>query len=211
MASTGNIAGIILCGGRSRRMGGGTKPLLPLGSKPMLAHIVARVAPQVAVLAINANGDPSPYTFTSLPVIPDGLADFPGPLAGILAGIHWANTLPGCDSLLSVAGDTPFFPPDLVQRLSEAAPQADRIAVAVSAGRRHPVFALWPLSLREDLERFLKSGIGKVAAFIDSHPAVDVEFPAFMTKSGRAVDPFFNVNTLAELDTAHRILEAIAA
>ena len=209
MASTGKIAGIILCGGRSSRMGGGDKPLLPLGGKPMLAHIVARLAPQVAAVAINANGDPSRLAFASLPMVPDNLADFPGPLAGILAGMHWASTLPGCDRILSVAGDTPFFPPNLVRRLSEAAPENDTIAVAASAGRRHPVFALWPLSVREDLERFLKSGNGKVIAFIDSHRGVDVGFPAVIAKDGRAVDPFFNVNTPADLDEAQGMFESL--
>ena len=177
----------------------------------MLAHIVERLAPQVSEVAINANGDPSRFAAsTRCRWYADSLPDFPGPFAGILAGIDWASALPGCDRILSVAGDTPFFPPNLVQRLSEAAPKADRITVAAGAGRRHPMFALWPLSIRDELERFLKSGNSKVSAFIDLQRPIDVEFPAMIAKDGRAIDPFFNVNTPADLDEAQGIFESLA-
>jgi molybdopterin-guanine dinucleotide biosynthesis protein A len=207
MASSDDIAGIILCGGRSSRMGGGDKPLLPLSGRPILAHIVERFVPQVSVMAISANGDPSRYDFASLPILPDGMPDSPGPLAGILAGMDWASALPGCGRILSVAGDTPFFPADLACRLRDSTGDEDAIAVAASAGRRHPVFALWPLSIRNELEAFLKSGFNKVSAFIDMNRAINVEFPILTTHNGRTIDPFFNVNTPADLDEAGRMLE----
>jgi molybdopterin-guanine dinucleotide biosynthesis protein A len=210
MASSADTVCIILCGGRSSRMGGGDKPLLPLGGRPMLAHIVERIRPQVSAAAISSNGNPSRYAFASLPVIPDSQPDSPGPLAGILAGMDWASALPGCNRILSVAGDTPFFPSDLARRLGDSTQDENAIAVAASAGRRHPVIALWPLSIRNDLERFLKSGFNKVSAFVDMNRVIHVEFPALTMPGGRSIDPFFNVNTPADLDEARRILERMA-
>jgi molybdenum cofactor guanylyltransferase len=205
MTTTADIAGVILCGGRSSRMGGGDKSLQRIGGKPMLARIIDRLQPQLDRLALNANGDPTRFKLYGLPVLSDSLPDFPGPLAGILAGMEWASALPGVSHLVSVAGDTPFFPRDLVKRLvAVSAPR--NITVASSAGRRHPVFALWPIGLRDDLALFLGSGNSKVSAFIDRHDPIDVEFP-LATTGGASFDPFFNINTPGDLEEAHRILE----
>ncbi|MGB3833937.1 MAG: NTP transferase domain-containing protein, partial [Mesorhizobium sp.] len=117
----GNMAGIILAGGLSRRMGGGDKGLLMLGDRPLLAHIAARLAPQVQAMALNANGEPERFRDLGLPVVPDTVPGFPGPLAGVLAGLDWAAANTQCQAIVTAAGDTPFFPPDLAARLAAAA------------------------------------------------------------------------------------------
>lgn len=187
-------------------MGGGDKGLELIGDRPMLSHIIDRLRPQLDRLALNANGDPARFAAFGLPVVADGSPNFPGPLAGILAGMDWGGTLPACTHVVSIAGDTPFFPRDLVKRLAARSNSPRSISVASSNHRRHPVFALWPIDLRDDLSLFLQSGNGKVSAFLDQHATVDVEFPL---AKGRDVtfDPFFNVNTPGDLDEAQRILE----
>lgn len=203
-----DIAGLILCGGRSSRMGGGDKGLLLLGGSSILSRIAERLGP-IRPLAISANGDPARFSAFPLPVLADTVPGYAGPLAGILAGMLWAAGQ-GCGRLLTVAGDTPFFPADLAWRLATAAAgQPDRIAVASSNGRRHPVFALWPTALRDDLKHFLaESGTGKVNTFIDLHDPVDVAFP-LAEHHGRSIDPFFNVNTPVDLAEARRIAQML--
>src|SRR5690349_23217899 len=140
-------AGVLLAGGLSRRMGGGDKCLRMLGGRPILEHIVERARPQVAALALNANGDPGRFAAFGLPVVADGIPDFAGPLAGVLAGLDWAAAqVPGAAWVASFAGDAPFLPCDLVARLHEAiAGDGADLACARSAGQAHPVFGLWPV------------------------------------------------------------------
>lgn len=213
----GPHAGIILAGGLGRRMGGGDKPLLTIGGKTMLAHVIERLRTQVDKSMLNANGDPARFSAFGLPVVPDPLPDFPGPLAGILAGMRWsASELPRARSIVTVAADTPFYPTDLVQRLSEACRGGgEAIALAASRAGVHPVFGLWPVSLADALERFLRTGgSGKILTFADRHDRLDVPFDDLVLPNGDPVDPFFNVNTpedaeRAELIAAH--LERAAA
>lgn len=205
---TKEIAGVILAGGQSRRMGGGDKGLLALGGGTLLDHVVARFAPQVGPLVLSANGDPARFARFRLPVFADTVKGFAGPLAGILTGLEWAVANTTCEALVTAAGDTPFLPENLVQRLAAAVDERpSTIAVACSGGKRHPTFALWPLELREALRRFLvDEGIRRVSAFIDRHDFVDVEFP--MLTSGRHLhDPFFNINTSDDLVRAERLLQ----
>jgi len=151
-----DIAGIILAGGLSRRMGGGDKTLLALGGRPLLDHVVARLTPQVGSLALNANGDPARFAASGLSVLADTVEGHAGPLAGILTGLEWAAANTASEALVTAAGDTPFLPADLVATLvAAAAGRPGSIAVASSGGRRHPTFALWPLGLRQALRRFL--------------------------------------------------------
>ncbi|WP_442577717.1 molybdenum cofactor guanylyltransferase MobA [Mesorhizobium sp. ASY16-5R] len=203
-----DIAGIILCGGRSSRMGGGDKSLRPLGGSTLLSRIVARLGP-IRPLAISANGDPARFAAFGLPILPDTVPGFAGPLAGILTGMQWAAEQ-GCGRLLTIAGDTPFFPTDLAGRLVAASASSPAsIGVAASNGRRHPVFALWPTALRDDLQRFLaESGTGRVNTFIDLHDPIDTAFPLF-ERDGQTFDPFFNVNTPADLAEAVRIAQMV--
>lgn len=200
MTTTQGIAGVILAGGRSTRMGGGDKGLLALAGRPMLAHVIARFAPQVAVLALNANGDAARFARFGLPVLADSLPGYPGPLAGVLAGLDWAAEL-GFSSVVSVAADTPFLPTDLVARLAAgrftqaASPDADRIL------RRHPTVALWPVALREDLRQALQRGARKVGRWAADKGAVPVAFHEHP-------DPFLNINTPEDLALAERRFRA---
>lgn len=190
-----DVAGIILAGGLSSRMGGGDKSLLELGGRRLLDHVICRAGPQVAVLAINANGDPGRFTAIDLPVVPDDVADFPGPLAGILAGMGWARrTLSGCRWLASFAGDSPLIPPNLVARLQDAAEaQGAEIACAASGGQVHPVVALWSVGLEEDLRHALvEEDIRRIRRWTSRYRVAEVEWDV------EPVDPFFNVNTPEE-------------
>jgi molybdopterin-guanine dinucleotide biosynthesis protein A len=207
MTAAAGIAGIVLAGGRATRLGGGDKPLRPLGGRPMLAHILERLEPQVRPLAISANGDPTRLAEYGLPVLADdGPGGQAGPLAGILSGMRWAK-VEGDKKMLTVAGDTPFFPLDLAARLSQAvAGRADHVAVAASGGRRHPVFALWPVSLEADLSEFLaESATFSVSAFLEKHETVSVDFP-MASAAGKTIDPFFNVNTPEDLAEAEAVM-----
>ena len=204
------IAGIVLAGGRSTRMGGGDKGLSMLAGRPILAHVLSRLHPQVQRLALNANGDPSRFDAFGLPVVPDTVEGFAGPLAGVLSGLEWAAAEPSVEMVVSAAADTPFLPENLVERLAAAVEgKAGTVAVACSGGRRHPVFALWPVSLRVSLAQALLAGERRVFAFLDAHESVDVEFPP--EHWGRyPVDPFFNINTPPDLAEAERLLEGRA-
>jgi len=197
-----SIAGIVLAGGQSRRMGGGDKCLRLLAGRPILAHIIARARPQVMALALNANGEAARFAAFGLPVVADSIADFAGPLAGVLAGLDWAAaTQPQCSHVASFAGDAPFFPLDLVERLRAALEDGRHdLACAASAGRAHPVFGLWPVALREDLRRALAvEAVHKVDVWTARHRLATVEFAA------APIDPFFNANRPEDLAEAERL------
>jgi molybdopterin-guanine dinucleotide biosynthesis protein A len=198
--------GLVLAGGQSRRMGGGDKALLRLGGRTLLDHVVERFRPQVAGVVINANGDPARFAGFGLPVVADGVPDFAGPLAGVLAGLDWAAVhRPDLSHVASVATDAPFLPKDLVSRLAAALSEADAdLACAASGCRAHPVLGLWPVRLREDLRGALTGdGIRKVDLWTARHKLVTVPF------ADRPVDPFFNANRPADLDAAAALLAAI--
>ncbi|WP_170589447.1 molybdenum cofactor guanylyltransferase MobA [Ruegeria arenilitoris] len=207
--------GVILAGGLATRMGGGDKGVLQLGGQSLLAHVIDRLAPQVAGLALNANGDPARFADLGLPVLPDSIAGYAGPLAGVLAGLDWAAGR-GADCIVTAAADTPFFPRDLVDRLMRAAQgQAHPLALATTprtgdealksgGGRRvnrHPTFGLWPVALRDDLRAALTDGLRKVVLWTDRHDGREALFPA------DPFDPFFNVNTPEDLIRAQHLLE----
>ncbi len=186
-------------------MGGGDKGLLPLGDATLLDHVFARLAPQCAGLAINANGDPARFARFEVPVLADPLPDFPGPLAGVLAGLDWAAEQ-GAEAIVTAAADTPFLPRDLVTCLRDAATEKGApIALAASpdeAGvqRRHPTFGLWSVGLREDLRAELTRGQRKIVLWTDQHDAATALFPV------GTFDPFFNVNTPEDVARAQAIL-----
>lgn len=205
-----DVAGIILAGGQSRRMGGGDKSLLPLGSGCVLDQVVSRFGPQIGSLALSANGDPSRFSRFGLPVLADMVTGFAGPLAGILTGLEWAAANTACGAIVTAAGDTPFLPRDLVERLAVAADQRPgSIAVACSAGKRHPTFALWPTDCRDALRRFLVDEDNRrVSAFIDRYSFVEVEFPVLQS-AGQPIDPFFNINEPDDLARAERLLQSM--
>ncbi|MFU1476316.1 molybdenum cofactor guanylyltransferase MobA [Roseovarius sp. C7] len=192
--------GIILAGGLATRMGGGDKTMLPLGGTPILHRIIDRIAPQVETLALNANGDVARFAQTGLPVLPDSIEGYAGPLAGVLAGLDWAAEQ-GAETVVSVAGDTPFFPCDLVPRLLLAAEgMAHPLVLARTPDGRQPTFGLWPVALRDDLRAALTDGLRKVVMWTDAHGGRE----ALFDDPGA---PFFNVNTPDDLARAHEMLE----
>jgi molybdopterin-guanine dinucleotide biosynthesis protein A len=198
------IAGVILAGGLSRRMGGGDKCLLDLGGRPLLARVIDRLAPQVEALALNANGDPGRFDAFGVPVLPDSVAGFAGPLAGVLAGMDWAAS-EGWPLIATAAADTPFFPETLVAELEAAMTRAGTpLAVAMTEDAErgyspHPTFGLWSVSLREDLRAALAGGLRKVVDWTRPHGCAEALFRG-------AAEPFFNVNTPADLDRAEALL-----
>jgi molybdopterin-guanine dinucleotide biosynthesis protein A len=197
------IVGVILAGGRSRRMAGTDKALLPLAGRPLIAHVVARLAPQVEHLIVNANGDPARFAEFGLPVVPDATDDFAGPLAGILAGMTYAaRTWPRARWVATMPADTPFFPPDLVARL-RAATDSRTVAVATSADTQHHVVALLPLVLRVELAaRLARSEDRSVGRWLATQSTAAVDFP----EAAPGVDPFFNVNTPDDLARAEALV-----
>lgn len=206
------IVGVVLAGGLATRLGGGDKPLRTIGGKPMLDHVVERLAAQVDAVAINANGEPARFAKYGLPVVADmAPAVQSGPLSGILSGMHWAASV-GASKVLTVAGDTPFFPHDLAATLKQAASsRAAIVAVAACNGRTHPVFALWPVALAPDLARFLaESATFSVMAFLRRHETVCVDFP-LMTVGETTLDPFFNVNTPEDILVAEATATRLAS
>ncbi|MFD1694711.1 molybdenum cofactor guanylyltransferase MobA [Roseibium aestuarii] len=200
------ILACVLAGGQSRRMGGGDKTLLDLGGRSMLEIILDRLRPQAGQIVLNANGDPQRFSAYGLPVIADPVEGFKGPLAGILAGLlHARDTAPQVTHVVSIAGDTPFFPANLIARLTGHLPTArPTIALASSNQRLHPVFGLWPVALADDLADWLAAGeSGKVLAWVDRHDSIEVDF-ADDPASG--LDPFFNANRPEDLDLALKAL-----
>ena len=198
--------GVILAGGLARRMGGGDKGSLTLGGQTLLQRVIDRLEPQVAGLALNANGDPARFAKTGLPVLPDSIDGFVGPLAGVLAGLDWAASQ-GADTIITAAADTPFFPCDLAPRLLLASEgMSDPLVLAATPdatrGRvRHPTFGLWPVSLRDDLRAALLGGLRKVVLWTDQHHGREALFPV------AGIDPFFNVNTPDDLALAETLLK----
>ncbi len=208
-----DITGVLLAGGQSRRMfpdqpGGGDKALRDLAGRPMLAHVIEQLAPQVGRLVINANGDPSRFAAFGLPVAPDTIDGFVGPLAGVLAGMRWSRAnAADATHIATVSTDAPFIPLDLVAGLKAGlhhTPSA--IAIARSGGELHPVIGLWPVALADDLETALRHGVRKVLVWTDRHGTQAVDFP-FTPMAGRQIDPFFNANHPDELDEARRLLQ----
>jgi len=201
MALKPAFPGLILAGGAARRMGGGDKALLPLAGRPLLAHVVDRLAPQVGELALGANGDPARFAGFGLAVIADREPG-QGPLAGLLAGLDWSAGL-GAPALVTAAVDTPFLPHDLVARLRAAAGPAG-IAIAAAAGgagpERHPTAGLWPVGLRATLRGDLAAGERRLGAWAAAQGCALACFPD--------ADAFFNVNTPADLARAEAMLAA---
>ncbi|MGI2032166.1 molybdenum cofactor guanylyltransferase MobA [Rhizobium panacihumi] len=196
--------GLILAGGRSRRMGR-DKTVMPFGDRSMIAHVVERLGPQVSTLAINAL--PGFGEHRNLPLVPDALSDHQGPLAGILAGLRHFAVQGGVTHMVSAPADGPFLPRDLVARLAAACPDQNTIAVASSEGHLHPVYALWPLSVADDLDSWLQDPDNRrIKAFLARHPMMSVPFQQEDTPAGPR-DPFFNINTPEDFARAQNYLE----
>jgi len=186
------VSGIVLAGGQGRRMGGVDKGLVTLTGKPMVAHVLARFAPQVDAVAINANQNLERYASFGFPVIPDAVGGFAGPLAGLHAGLtHGTHAL-----VATVPCDSPFLPEDLVARLAAALDrQAAQLAVAKTFDQPHPVFCLVRRDVLPHLSAFLEGGGRKIDAWYATLAVVEVAFDD-------EADAFRNINTAAELAAA---------
>ena len=196
------IPGVLLAGGLARRMGGGDKPMRTIGGRTILDRVIARLQPQCDGLILNANGDPARFAAFGLPVIADGVADFPGPLAGILAALDWAAAArPEAKWVLSAAADCPFLPRDLVSRLVGALRDENaELAVAASDGQSHPVIGLWSVALREQLRHALVvEDVRKIDRWTARYRLATVTWPT------TPLDPFFNANTMDDIAEADRL------
>jgi molybdopterin-guanine dinucleotide biosynthesis protein A len=194
--------GLILAGGLARRMGGGDKARIVIDGRTILDRVIATMTPQCSALIINANGDPARFADTKLPVVPDSVPDFAGPLAGILAGLDWAAAhAPQTVDIVSIPGDCPFLPSDLVARLEAARAAAKTpLACARSGDWRHPVAGLWPVALRHDLRKALiDEGLHKIEIWTARHGVAIADWPV------GPVDPFFNVNTPDDVAAAEAL------
>lgn len=194
------VLGVLLAGGLAQRMGGGDKPLKTVAGISILDRVIGRMVMQCDGLVLNANGDPLRFAFTALPVVPDVLPDYAGPLAGILAGMEHAAAH-GYQSILTVSADSPFLPRDLALRLIlERRRQKLKLACAKSGGFTHPPIGLWDVDLRHDLRAALLEGERKIDRWTKRHGVAEVEWTVV------PYDPFFNANTPDDLASAEAIV-----
>lgn len=203
MIDPNNIVGVLLAGGLARRMGGGDKCLQVLGGKSLLAHSIDKAKPQLGPLIINAAGDASRFNDFGLPVVPDVIEGFAGPLAGVLTGMEWAKQhAQACKWIVTFPTDAPFFPADLVSRLIKAvSDNGDDMACARSNGRTHPVFALWPVRLAGELRKaMVEEDMRKIDSWTARYTLVPVDWTT------APFDPFFNINRPEDLQQAEGFL-----
>jgi molybdopterin-guanine dinucleotide biosynthesis protein A len=196
--------GLVLAGGLARRMGGGDKARIEIGGVSILDRVLANLSAQCTGIIINANGNPARFADTGVPVVPDNVPGHPGPLAGILAGLDWLAAQDNAiEWLVSVPGDCPFLPDDLVERLHMARRKMGSgvpLACARSGEWRHPVVGLWPLALRADLRKALiEDGLRKIEVWTARYGVAIADWP------DQPIDPFFNVNTPEDAARANRI------
>lgn len=198
------LAIVILAGGKATRMGGGDKPLKQIAGRSILSRVIERIGSGVPAV-LNANADLSRFAGFNLPVVADARGDYPGPLAGILAGLDWAARETAATDVLSVPGDCPFIPRDLAARLDFARKAASvPLACAGSGGWTHPVIGLWPVSIREDLRAALEAGERKIDRFTARFGCAAAEWPI------EGYDPFFNVNAPEDLLEAEMLAPLVA-
>ena len=207
-----DIPGIILAGGLSRRMGGGDKGLLMLGKTTIIERVIDKILPQVGSLAININGDSSRFPDYKLPIIPDSIKGYLGPLSGILAGMEWAFKN-GNRYIATVAADTPFLPDDLIKRL-HAMVKSKNLNIGIAASRIlsgddvfiHPTFGIWEVALKDDLRDALANDTRKIMFWAKKFK---LDYYYFDT-SDKLSDPFFNINTPDDLEEAkYRLKEGL--
>jgi len=199
----GSVVGVLLAGGLARRFGGGDKCLIELCGKPLLSHVLERARPQVGRLILNANGDPARFAEYGLDVVADVVEGFAGPLAGILTVLEWTrDNVPDAKWVASFPTDAPVLPTDLVARLLAAVDeQGADMACAQSNGRSHPVIAIWPVSIADELRTALvDEDIRKIDRFTARYNIAHVDFPV------TDFDPFLNINAPEDLASATALL-----
>ncbi|MDJ0957759.1 MAG: molybdenum cofactor guanylyltransferase MobA [Arenicellales bacterium] len=183
-----NITGLILAGGRARRMGGVDKGLVILGGKPLIAHVVERLAPQVEQIIISANRNLPEYRNWADTVIKDSIGEYDGPLAGMASGLEVSTT----EYVLTTPCDSPLLAPDLAKRMyGELTSAKAKVAVASDGKRLQPVFMLIHCSLLTSMVAFLEAGERKIDKWFDQHAVIVVDF-------SDEPETFVNINTLEE-------------
>ncbi len=190
---------VILAGGQATRMGGIDKGRLELRGQTLIERVIARISPQVDAVVINANGELERFADLGLPVVADSISDYPGPLAGVLAGMDWAAEQ-GYEWIVSVAADTPDFPADLVQRFrTETTPVVLAATPDPQRGRLpQPTFGRWKVSCRDDLRQALQEGVRKIRQWTQAQGESLVLFNE---------NDFFNINTPEDLAWAEQHLK----
>ncbi len=193
------VVGCVLCGGKSRRMGGADKALLDFDGISLLEHVSARLQGQVQQVIVSVNEPSDLHKRLELPLLADELSGHLGPLAGIHAALSWVEQhAPDADNVMTVAVDTPFFPPDMVETLlSYKEANSERPIICSSGERDHFALGLWPVALAGPLKEYLLDGGRSIKGFFQSHPPIIVAFD-----HQRAVDPFFNINTPEDIPVA---------
>lgn len=200
------MVAVLLAGGLARRMGGGDKCLRQIAGRSLLSRVIERIGPQVDRLILNAGGDPERFAAYDLPVVPDVVPGFAGPLAGVLTGLEWVRGhAPRAGSIVTVPTDTPFLPHDLVERLRRAVSDDEaELACASTNGRTHPVVGLWPVGVADDLRRaIIDEGVRKIDLWTARYKLAVVEWDA------DPIDPFFNVNREQDLAAAWSLMEMV--
>jgi len=198
--------GVVLAGGLSRRMGGDDKVLLAFDGLTLFEHVAQRLAPQCEGVILNANRDLTRFDAMPYPVVPDSIEGHLGPLAGILTALEWSAVhRPDIEWVVSVPGDTPFIPPDLVQRLHEARHESGHsLACASSGSQAHFAVGLWPVSLRHDLRHALLEGhMRRAGDWARLHGYAEASWPI------DPVDPFFNINTPDDMTVANLLAQGL--
>ena len=206
MIDESKILGVILAGGKGTRMGGEEKGLIRLNNKALIEYSIERLKPQVNNLVINANNNLKKYSRFNIPIVPDSLSGFLGPLAGVLAGLDYADQK-GYTHIVTVAADTPFFPKNLVSLFLMTAKNYNGLTIATTQDKNsriqsHPTFGIWPCNLRENLQTHIENGLRKIVIWTEKHNAGETLF-----EGNKNLDPFFNINTPADLNTAKAVLE----
>ena len=200
-----SVVGVILAGGQSRRFGGGDKFLKELNGKLLIDHVIGRVSPQTSNLIINANSNAALFKSQNLPIIPDSIKGYAGPLAGILTGMEWVLRFkPECEWIITFPSDAPFIPLDSAEKMMKCAKEEKaNIVCSASNGRTHPVCGLWQVGLAEDLRKaMINEEIRKIDLWTARYPSSIVEF------SNQPFDPFFNINRPSDLERAEEILKS---
>jgi len=199
------VAGVILAGGKSTRMGGGDKALKQLGNKALLCTVIERLQPQVSALVLNSNNNPKHYSDFGIPIIADIVSGQLGPLAGVLSGMQWAQKQ-GCKWIATVAADTPYFPENLVAELLKVQEQSKSEIVLASTQnlsgqlKTHPTFGIWSVELKENLQNNLQNGVRKIVLWTQQRNCSKAIF------TGYEFDPFFNINTPEDLRQAENLM-----
>lgn len=204
------VSGVLLAGGLGRRMGGGDKPLRILGGQVILDLVLERASAQVVELVLNINGDKERFSHYGLPMAADVIEGYAGPLAGILTGMEWSKThVPDAEWMASFATDAPFFPLDLVDRLIGAvAGKGADMACAETRGRTHPVFALWPVRLADELRNaMINEDMRKIDRWTARYNILHVNFDDPGQEDEQGIDPFFNINRPEDLAQAERWMQ----